>query len=83
MPATRLWFPSGKKPSTADFEGNANACDFSCLRYAGEVNNVLGLNDNYAPAADLRYRAIFLVQNYLEERALDTESELQKIYQKL
>jgi hypothetical protein len=49
----------------------------------GEVNKIVSLNDNYAPAEHLRGRAIFLVQNYLEEKALDTEPELQKIYQKI
>jgi hypothetical protein len=48
-----------------------------------EVSKVLSLNDNYAPPEDLRDRAIFLVQVYLEEKALDNEPELQKIYQKL
>lgn len=52
-PATRLWFPSGKIPNPKDFEGNTNACDFSCLwdavENAGEAirqNN--GLADHNA-----------------------------------
>jgi hypothetical protein len=44
----------------------------------GEVSKILSLNNNYAPAEDLRGRAIFLVQNYLEEKAFDNEPELQK-----
>jgi hypothetical protein len=48
-----------------------------------EVSKILSLNDNYAPAEELRSRVIFLVQNYLEEKALDTEPELQKIYQRI
>ena len=48
-----------------------------------EIAKILCLNDNYLPAEDLRDRAIFLIQVYLEERALDNEPELQKIYQKI
>jgi hypothetical protein len=48
-----------------------------------EFAKILCLNDNYAPAEDLRSRAVFLVQNYLEEKALDNEPELQEIYQRI
>jgi chromosome condensin MukBEF MukE localization factor len=48
-----------------------------------EFAKILCLNDNYLPPEDLRDRAIFLIQVYLEERALDTEPELQKIYQRI
>jgi hypothetical protein len=49
----------------------------------GEVSKIASLNDNYALPEDLRDRAIFLVQNYLEEKALDTEPELHEIYQRI
>jgi hypothetical protein len=31
QPATRLWTPSGKRPSASDFIGNPRACGFSSL----------------------------------------------------
>ena len=31
QPATRLWIPSGKRPSASDFLGNPRACEFSSL----------------------------------------------------
>jgi hypothetical protein len=56
--------------------------DFSItdeMLQVGEVNKILELNDNYPGAEDLRDRAILLVPNYLEEKALDNEPHLKEI----